>query len=181
MSGGAVAALAAIVVVALLATGVGVFLVTRDGGGTATPSTPTSPVATTVPGAPGTELTLPSVPTDPSSPTTDPDASATTDDPLGGLGEGLVPGGSGIPGNVPEQLPRPEGATDGAVGLEVDLPLDAVATFYEGALPPEGYTVTAAESPLEGRALAVEGNGLTGQLLIANLGGPEASILWIPT
>ncbi len=180
MSGGAVVALALIVVVALVATGLGVFLVTRGGGDDASPTTTAAAGATTVPRAPSPDLTLPTDPAVPSSPA-DPDIPATTDDLLGGLGDGLVPGGTGVPGNVPEQLPQPEGATASDFGLEVDMPVDAVAAFYEGALATEGYTLTGAESPLAGgRALVVEGNGLTGQLLIAVVGGPETSILWVP-
>lgn len=182
MSGGSVVALAVIVVVALVATGVGVFLVTRNGGDGASPSTDVPSLATTADDGPSSGPTLPPVPTRPTDPeTTNPDT-PTTDDPLGGLGEGLIPGGTGVPGNVPEQLPQPEGATASDFGLEVDMAVDAVATFYESALATEGYTVTDAESPLAGgQALAVEGNGITGQLLIAVIGGPETSVLWVPS
>lgn len=181
LSGGAVVALAAVFVLAIVATGVGVFLVagSDDGGGdgssrsseasagpatsASTASTPTTDSATTDSSTEGSSSTA--VPSSPSIP------------------EGTTPSIPEAPGAAPppEEFPEPDGATSSVTGgIEVSGTPADVADFYETELTAAGYTV--ARTTVEGLAesLVVSGNGVDGQLVITDV-GVSTAVLWLET
>ncbi|WCO67929.1 hypothetical protein PO878_04220 [Iamia majanohamensis] len=173
MSRGALVALAAVVVVALVATGVGVFLVTQgDDGG---PDDAASDRTTTTSGAPSSSTSAPTsggsdpVPV-PSVPSTD------GSDPTSPLPDLPFPGGLGDP--LPEGFPTPEGARPGDIGLEVDQSAADVLAFYRSSLPAAGYTVADSEDASTGASLTVIGNGVDGQLVVTDVIAPTR-IVWL--
>ncbi len=181
--GGAVVALAAVVVVALVATGVGVFLVTRDGGEGAAGPTRSSTAATSVGGGPGSVGGGPGS-TAARSPTLPPPSTGagpgSTTEPDGTLPDGTLPGGD-VLDPIPEDFPTPEGARPSPIGLEVPAAVEDVAAFYEQALAGAGYTVAADPASLDStRTLAVEGDGVTGRLVITDLATPTTTMVaWV--
>ncbi len=168
-------ALAAIVVAALVATGVGVFLVTRGDDSSADPTTTTAGVdpGSTAPDPSGSSPSTAPTSEDPGSTTSTAPGDPGSTTPLPDL---PFPGGLGDP--LPDGFPTPEGAQPGAIGLEVDQPASAVIDFYRSALPAAGYTVADGDDASTGASLLVTGNGVDGQLVITDIVTPTR-IVWL--
>lgn len=177
VSGRALVALIAVVVTALVVVGLGVFLVTSgdDGGESASETRPA-----------GASESLPE-----ESPGSGPVASVDVGEPeetgpgssldLSGSEPSLPPElGTGSL-SVPDGFPQPDGAVPDALtgGLTVPGEAAAAQSFYEGALPGAGYTVEPADLPGVAAALAVTGDGISGQLLFLDLGLGSTSVLWV--
>lgn len=179
MSGRALIALVAVVAMALVAVGLGVLFVTSgdDDGGTASETSGPAGASAPATEAPGSGSS-PSVAV--GAPETEPGNSldlSTSSSSVPGLPpelgtEGLAP---------PDGFPQPDGAAIDELtgGLTVPGEAAAARSFYEGALPGEGYTVGSADLPGVAGALAVTGDGVSGQLVFLDLGFGSTSVFWV--